>query len=88
MRKYVNTWYIIGNRDETLKKKTSTRRSQAHAAGAKTAGSRAEDKPVALTLKVDHGTYVRLCTLGATERRTNQDILLQALQQYLDRARS
>ena len=82
MRSYVNTWYIIDYRDQTLKKKTSTRRSQAQASG------NPDEKPVALTLKVNHDTYVRLCTLGATERRTNQDILLQALQQYLDRARS
>jgi hypothetical protein len=43
------------------------------------------EKPVALTLKVDSQTYVRLCTLGATERRTNQDILQKALKEYLDR---
>ena len=42
-------------------------------------------KPVALTVKVDNNTYVRLCTLGATQRRTNQDILREAVQQYLDR---
>ncbi len=47
-----------------------------------------EAKPVALTLKVDSQTYVRLCTLGATQRRTNQDILQEALQQYLDRAKA
>jgi hypothetical protein len=67
-----------------LKKKTSTRRSRTQAAGASKAGND-EEKPVALTLKVDHDTYVRLCTLGATERRTNQDILQQALLEYLDR---
>jgi hypothetical protein len=44
-----------------------------------------QEKPVALTLKVDGKTYVRLCTLGATQRRTNQDILREAVQQYLDR---
>lgn len=69
----------------TLRNKTSTRRSPKQAAGARTAGNLTDEKPVALTLKVDHGTYVRLCTLGATERRTNQDILQQALQEYLDR---
>jgi hypothetical protein len=42
-------------------------------------------KPVALTLKVDSETYIRLCTLAATERRTNQNILQEALQRYLDR---
>jgi hypothetical protein len=43
------------------------------------------EKPVALTVKVDDKTYIRLCTLGATQRRTNQDILREAVQQYLDR---
>jgi hypothetical protein len=42
-------------------------------------------KPVALTVKVDNKTYVRLCTLGATQRRTNQDILREAVNEYLDR---
>ena len=69
-----------------MRKKTSIRRSQA--AGAKKAGDASDEKLVALTLKVDHGTYVRLCTLGATKRRTNQDILSQALQEFLDRVGS
>jgi hypothetical protein len=43
------------------------------------------DKPVALTLKVDGGLYLRLSTLRATQRRTNQDILEQALRDYLTR---
>jgi len=46
----------------------------------------ANSKPVALTLKVDQQTYIRLCTLGATQRRTNQDILTEALEQYLRRS--
>jgi predicted transcriptional regulator len=45
-----------------------------------------DTKPVALTVKVNQETYVRLCTLGATRRRTNQDILRLALEEYLDRA--
>ncbi len=45
----------------------------------------AKPKPVALTVKVDDATYVRLCTLGAIQRRTNQDILREALHDYLDR---
>jgi len=49
--------------------------------------SKQEDR-VALTLKVDSKTYVRLCTLGATQRRTNQDILREAVQQYLDRVKA
>lgn len=47
-----------------------------------------QEKPVALTLKVDGKTYVRLSMLGATQRRTHQDILLKAVQQYLDRVKA
>jgi hypothetical protein len=53
---------------------------------AKRGGSAGQEKPVALTLKVDSGLYLRLSTLRATQRRTNQDILRQALKEYLDRA--
>jgi len=42
-------------------------------------------KPVALTVKIDDTTYVRLGKLRASQRRTHQDILKQALQEYLDR---
>lgn len=42
-------------------------------------------KPVALTVKLEDATYVRLCTLGATHRRTNQDMLREAIEEYLDR---
>lgn len=66
--------------------KKTGRSSRRHAAGARRAGSGAGEKPVALTLKVDGVTYVRLSTLRATQRRTNQDILQQALKEYLDRA--
>jgi len=44
------------------------------------------EKLVALTVKVDHDFYVRLCTVGATLRRTNQDILYEAVKQYIDKA--
>jgi predicted DNA-binding protein len=44
-----------------------------------------DEKPVALTVKLDSETYIRLCTLGATKRRTHQDILKDAIKQYLDR---
>jgi hypothetical protein len=50
-----------------------------------TAGQPQQEKPVALTLKVDSKTYVRLCTLGAKERRTHQDIMREAVEQYLGR---
>ena len=45
----------------------------------------AADKPIALTLKIDGNMYVRLATLRAKERRTHQEILKQALEEYLDR---
>jgi hypothetical protein len=51
------------------------------------AGLPKPDNRVALTVKVDHDLYVRLCTLAATGRRTNQDLLLDAVRQYLDRAK-
>jgi hypothetical protein len=73
---------------DSVRSKTQTRSPRSRAAGAKKAGDAGGEKPVALTLKVDLATYVRLCTLGATERRTNQDILRQALQEYLDRAKA
>jgi hypothetical protein len=49
------------------------------------ARQQAELKPVALTLKVNGEVYVRLGTLRASQRRTHQDILKQALEEYLDR---
>ena len=66
-----------------VKKKTGgpavkPRRSQTDAA----------DKPIALTLKIDSDMYMRLATLRAKERRTHQEILKQALEEYLDRARA
>jgi hypothetical protein len=59
-------------------KKTSSLRS---------ANSRkaAEEKPVALTLKIDSHTYIRLSTFRAKERKTAQEILTEALNAYLDR---
>ena len=45
-------------------------------------------KPVALTLKIDREMYQRLLRLRAKgeKLRTHQEILRQALQEYLDRA--
>jgi len=56
--------------------------NRTQAAAPKAASS---EKPVALTVKVTHEVYVRLCTLAATRRRTNQDILNEAALQYLER---
>jgi hypothetical protein len=66
--------------------KTSRRSPRKRRAGTKQEGSTAHEKPVALTLKVDSGLYLRLSTLRATQRRTNQDILEHALREYLTRA--
>ena len=38
---------------------------------------------IALTVKVDERTYVRLSTLRARERKTVQDILVEAIKAYL-----
>jgi hypothetical protein len=40
-------------------------------------------KPIALTLKVDQARYEALKVLGARTRRSNQEILLAALDTYL-----
>src|SRR3954447_3974734 len=40
-------------------------------------------KPIALTVKVDQARYEALKTLGARTRRSNQEILLAALDLYL-----
>jgi hypothetical protein len=44
-------------------------------------------KPIALTLKVDQARYETLKVLGARTRRSNQEILLAALDAYLARVR-
>lgn len=44
------------------------------------------DRPIALTLKIAGDMYVRLSTLRAKQRRTHQEILKQALEEYLERA--
>lgn len=47
---------------------------------------RAGGKPIALTLKVDQVRYETLRVLGARTRRSNQEILLAALDAYLQLA--
>lgn len=47
------------------------------------AGEGRGDKLVALTVKVDQGRYEALKAVGARTRRTNQQILLAALDLYL-----
>jgi hypothetical protein len=42
-------------------------------------------KPIALTVKVDQARYEALKVLGARTRRSNQEILLAALDAYLRR---
>lgn len=85
---YVSTQvrvYLRLSWGERMGDKTATRGARKRR-GAKRGGSTASEKPVALTLKVDSELYVRLSTLRATQRRTNQDILEQALKEYLTRA--
>jgi hypothetical protein len=65
--------------------KTVSRGASKRPAGAKRSGNNAAEL-VALTLKVDRGLYRRLSTLRGTQKRTNQDILEQALKEYLIRA--
>lgn len=67
-----------------MRSKTASRGASKRRAGAKPGA--AQEKPVALTLKVDSGLYVRLSTFRATQRSTSQDILEQALKEYLTRA--
>lgn len=44
------------------------------------------EKPVALTLKIDHDTFIRLSALRARDRITAQEILLTALEAHLKKA--
>jgi hypothetical protein len=45
------------------------------------------EKPVALALKIDHGTFMRMSLLLPRERTTARDILTQALLAHLKKAR-
>jgi len=54
--------------------------------GNRTAPSTDEIKPVALTVKVDENIYIRLSTLRAKRRTTNQEILREALLDFLKRS--
>jgi hypothetical protein len=65
---------------------TGSRGANKRRAGAKPSSGAAPDKPVALTVKVDDKLFVRLSTFRAKERKTSQEILQQALLEYLDRA--
>lgn len=47
--------------------------------------SESTDKRVAITLKLLEAPYMRMKTYGAINRRTNQSILEQALNDWLDK---
>lgn len=64
--------------------KTSSRRAVKNR-NAKRSRSAAQEEPRALTLKVDGELYDRLLKLRGSQRRTHQDILEQALKEYLTR---
>jgi hypothetical protein len=53
---------------------------------AKRGGRTTQEEPRALTVKVGRELYQRLVNLRVTQRRTHQDILEQALREYLTRA--
>lgn len=63
------------------KKRSAGKRS----VNARSAGAKTPEVPVALTVKVDGATYARLTAVRANQRRSHQDILRQALLDYLDR---
>jgi hypothetical protein len=65
--------------------KTASRGAGQRSAGAKRGGRTAQEEPRALTVKVDSKLYDRLLKVRAAQRRTHQDILQQALVEYLDR---
>ena len=79
---YVNTsvriYWRAKDRAPMAQKKRATR---------KTSRVAAQERPVALTLKIDRTMYRRLVGLRAAgeKLRTHQDILRQALKEYLDR---
>lgn len=85
LRTYAGASILRFPRGGFMGNKTAIRGAGKHR-GAKRGESTATEKPVALTLKVDGGLYLRLSTLRATQRRTNQDILERALREYLTRA--
>lgn len=47
-----------------------------------------EQKPIVQTVKLPHDLHIRLKTYGAETRRSNQDILLTALEEYLKRQKA
>jgi predicted transcriptional regulator len=48
----------------------------------------AYEKPIVQTVKLDTALFVRLKTFSAKTRRTHQDILHEALLEYLKRTKS
>lgn len=64
----------------------SATRSVRASRGAKRGGGNAEKERIALTVKVDGELYVRLNTFRARKRKTSQEVLEEALKEYLARA--
>ena len=50
--------------------------------------SHSTEKPIVQTVKLPHDLHIRLKTFGAETRRSNQDILLAALEEYLKRQKA
>ncbi|MGB8060695.1 MAG: hypothetical protein WCF26_02215 [Candidatus Sulfotelmatobacter sp.] len=66
--------------------KTASRSADKGSSRAKRGGNTTPNKPVAQTVKIDGELFIRLSTFRARERKTSQEILQQALMEYLDRA--
>lgn len=47
-----------------------------------------EERPIVQTVKIDSALYIKLKTYGARTRRSNQDIILTALTEYLQRVKA
>jgi hypothetical protein len=47
-----------------------------------------DERPIVQTVKLDPSLFVKLKTFGAKTRRSNQDILLTALVEYLQKVKA
>lgn len=47
-----------------------------------------DDRPIVQTVKIDSALYIKLKIYGARSRRSNQDIILTALTEYLAKVKA
>lgn len=86
IRKYAHARYTAIREGKKPMATQKRRKTVKLSVAARRASENTAETPVALTVKVDGATYARLTNLRATQRRSHQDILQQALVEYLDRA--